>query len=316
MRLEFKSHKLPGPLDLWAPVALIAAAQGSIYACALIALFLGKACCCSGNLDESKMRDALGQGLRVYSALAASPKELLDPAVAALRVQGVQHIGDMLFGAGGGLAASPGRKADALVTETPAEAVQKGIAALGGKLGFFTITHRDHTVALLPVLARDGSLAALYLVNFIGHYLHDFGSVRPDKVCPTFAICIEGRLGAEGQHVSRSHLQGKHNKRLDCLLDTLINSLSTFFQGRLNEKASGRRMNWKLFQSVGQREMAAVQLHAAGCVTIVDAAAGTASVKSSSCPRTVYDVSLRLPAYCSCPDSTGLLCKHIRAVAL
>ena len=52
MRLEFKSHKLPGPLDLWAPVALIAAAQGSIYACTLIALFLGKACCCGGNLDE------------------------------------------------------------------------------------------------------------------------------------------------------------------------------------------------------------------------------------------------------------------------
>ena len=82
-----------------APVALIAAAQGSIYACTLIALFLGKACCCGGNLDESKMRDALGQGLRVYSAFAVSPKELLDPAVAALRVQGVQHSGDMLFGA-------------------------------------------------------------------------------------------------------------------------------------------------------------------------------------------------------------------------
>ena len=110
-------------------------------------------------------------------------------------------------------------------------------------------------------------------------------------------------------------LQGKNNKRMDCLVETLLGAVATYFEGKQAEKTAGRRANWKLFQSIGQRELAALALFQANNVEVLDAAAGTARVKSTSRPGTLHEVSLRL-AHCTCPDSTGLLCKHIRAAAL
>lgn len=111
------------------------------------------------------------------------------------------------------------------------------------------------------------------------------------------------------------HPQGKNNKRMDFLLETLLGSLATFFEGQQAEKSSGRRTNWKLVKTIGQRELAALALFQAGSVELVDAETGSAKVKSSSRPGIVYEVSLQ-QAHCCCPDSTGLLCKHIRAAAM
>ena len=101
---------------------------------------------------------------------------------------------------------------------------------------------------------------------------------------------------------------------MDFLLATLLGSMATFFTARQAEKSSGRRANWRLFESIAQHEAAAVTLQLAGSLEVVDPETGAAQVQSSSDPAVMYEVSLQ-HAHCSCPDSTGLLCKHIRAVA-
>jgi hypothetical protein len=110
-------------------------------------------------------------------------------------------------------------------------------------------------------------------------------------------------------------LRGKTSKRMDHLLSTLLVDLASFYVARLQAKALGRKTNWKLIVSVCARETAAAALCAAGpaCIQVRDAAGGDVVVKSQS-TDVWHEVCLR-HARCSCPDSSGLLCKHIRAAA-
>lgn len=110
-------------------------------------------------------------------------------------------------------------------------------------------------------------------------------------------------------------MQGKNNKRMENLLNVLLVDLRTFFASRLYEKESGRRFNWKRLETIVEREKAAAALCIVpGAIQIVDADAGEVLVKSGSRPGLFHEVSLA-HARCSCPDTTGLLCKHIRAAA-
>lgn len=110
-------------------------------------------------------------------------------------------------------------------------------------------------------------------------------------------------------------LRGKTNKRMDHLLATLLVDLCSFFTARLRAKELGRKTNWRLITSVCARESAAAELCAAGerSIKIVGADEGEVVVKSGT-SNVWHEVSLR-HARCSCPDSSGLLCKHIRAAA-
>ena len=102
---------------------------------------------------------------------------------------------------------------------------------------------------------------------------------------------------------------------MENLVNTLLVQLKVFYEGRWCEKESGRRTNWRRVETIAQRERDALSLCLKeGCVVIEDEAAGVGQVKSSSRAGVLHDVSLR-DRRCSCPDSTGLLCKHIRALA-
>jgi uncharacterized Zn finger protein len=69
--------------------------------------------------------------------------------------------------------------------------------------------------------------------------------------------------------------------------------------------------------TVARRQQAAVQLVAAGAVSVVDASAGTATVVSSNGHRQYAVAASTNSLSCSCPDGLkGRVCKHIRAAVL
>ncbi|PSC73813.1 SWIM zinc finger domain containing [Micractinium conductrix] len=137
---------------------------------------------------------------------------------------------------------------------------------------------------------------------------------RKQRTRQPFSMDTNNLIERLWQTLKYMALKGKSNKRMDFLLATLLGSMATFFTARQAEKSSGRRANWRLFESIAQHEAAAVMLQLAGSLEVVDPETGAAQVQSSSDPAVMYEVSLQ-HAHCSCPDSTGLLCKHIRAVA-
>jgi hypothetical protein len=69
--------------------------------------------------------------------------------------------------------------------------------------------------------------------------------------------------------------------------------------------------------TVARRQQAAVQLVAAGAVSVVDASAGTATVVSSNGQQQYAVTASTNSLSCSCPDGLkGRVCKHIRAAVL
>jgi hypothetical protein len=111
-------------------------------------------------------------------------------------------------------------------------------------------------------------------------------------------------------------LRGKVNKRIEHLIDTLVGSVSTYFCAQVQLKISGIKFNWKQVDSAMAKELKAEAICAeqAEFIKDLDVTQGTAKVKSSSQTNVWYEVNVP-GTYCECPDASGILCKHIRAVA-
>ena len=72
-------------------------------------------------------------------------------------------------------------------------ALQKGIALLGSRSGFLTLTHAGHIVPLLLERCTDGMPSAIYYLNFIGHHLVHAGEGTSSM--DGFAVKIQASSG-------------------------------------------------------------------------------------------------------------------------
>ena len=120
---------------------------------------------------------------------AYESNKTLDPVVMARCVRGVQHLPSDLPLQGVLAAAATGDGSGKRVVA----ALQEALGMLGSSSGFLTLTHVNHTVALLPDRSSDGTLTALTLFNFIGNQLVKWGEA--DGELPGFAV----RIAASGR---------------------------------------------------------------------------------------------------------------------
>ena len=188
MPLPFSRRNLPGGVQ--ALVATMAISQGSVLACMVIALHLGRAWARQQEFSVSSVAAHVQRALVDYRVADTDPAGLLDAENAVKRVAGVQRVATvfctpLLAGAAG--AAAAGGTGDL----TPLGALQEAMKVLGSRGGFLTAPHKEHTATLLPEFNSCGELVALTLFNFLGHYLLPAGTADRNVNYPGFAVRME-----------------------------------------------------------------------------------------------------------------------------
>ncbi|GET64090.1 uncharacterized protein OCT59_005962 [Rhizophagus irregularis] len=103
----------------------------------------------------------------------------------------------------------------------------------------------------------------------------------------------------------------KEKKRIDTLINILINQCPDFFTIRFYTQINQQIFNEKKFNEIKSRELKACEIAENNMIDIIDPMNGYCIVKSQSNSSKVYEVYL-----CDVTVKTSpLLCKHIRAAA-
>lgn len=130
------------------------------------------------------------------------------------------------------------------------------------------------------------------------------------------SVCLNGLSAECSHHCERffntlkcQFLENKVSKRVEHLVRVLVEKVGPFYA---NKSTANSSYIPKVVRSRG-REKSALGIVQNEWITVLDPIMGIGSIRSSANEALHYHVGLK-PPFCTCLNTDGILCKHVRAL--
>lgn len=157
------------------------------------------------------------------------------------------------------------------------------------------------TILMLCLVTAAGSMGSLWI-----------NGLREQVAINGFVPETNNHCEAFFKVLKYFFVEKKVTRRVHNLLCILVDRVGPYFDSKCRQNAHIVSREWTA--RAYDREVRAELLIENGSITILDPVQGTAAIRSSKDETKIYQTCLAPPT-CTCSDTEGILCKHVRALA-